>query len=47
MDFHNNPLYDEEMEEYIEELVEGDVGMNFVVRRSCLIPKTVHPKMIS
>ena len=39
VELRNNPVYDEEEQEYAEELVEGDVGLNLVVRRSCLTPR--------
>nr|GFB62883.1 hypothetical protein [Tanacetum cinerariifolium] len=37
-DYEAAPFYDEEPE-YEEEYVSGDVGVNLVVRRSCLTPK--------
>ncbi|GJV32727.1 putative nucleotidyltransferase, ribonuclease H [Tanacetum coccineum] len=37
-DYEEAPIYDDEPE-YEEEMVTGDVGMNLVVRRSCLTPK--------
>ncbi|XP_021984980.1 uncharacterized protein LOC110880847 [Helianthus annuus] len=37
-EYENNPVYDEE-NEYEEEVVTGDVGVNLVVRRSCYTPK--------
>ncbi|KAJ9566128.1 hypothetical protein OSB04_002094 [Centaurea solstitialis] len=37
-EYHEGPLYDIEPQ-YKEELVDGDVGVSLVVRRSCLTPK--------
>ncbi|KAJ9546716.1 hypothetical protein OSB04_019259 [Centaurea solstitialis] len=37
-EYHEGPLYDIEPQ-YEEELVDGDVGVSLVVRRSCLTPK--------
>ncbi|GKA95170.1 putative nucleotidyltransferase, ribonuclease H [Tanacetum coccineum] len=38
-DYEESPVFDDE--QYEEEIVSGDVGVNLMIRRSCLTPKAV------